>query len=110
VPGLQEAICSILPPSLFYFAGGYVETSYGGQAILDYRFKDWWAKTHPNTSGLNGSASPCRRRLNNIEDWWVKVYATKFSALNRMLKNKGSHKKNRVGCGGRGESEITPTL
>jgi len=22
---------SALPPSLFYFAGGYVETSYGGQ-------------------------------------------------------------------------------
>ena len=29
---------SMLPPSLFYFAGGYVETSYGGQAILDARY------------------------------------------------------------------------
>jgi len=28
----------MLPPSLFYFAGGYVETSYGGQAILDTGF------------------------------------------------------------------------
>ncbi|MFH1882907.1 MAG: hypothetical protein ABIL62_09380 [Planctomycetota bacterium] len=27
----------MLPPSLFYFAGGYVETSYGGQAMLDAR-------------------------------------------------------------------------
>ncbi len=25
----------MLSPSLFYFAGGYVETSYGGQAMLD---------------------------------------------------------------------------
>jgi len=29
--------CSILPPSLFYFARGYVETSYGGQAMVDAR-------------------------------------------------------------------------
>jgi hypothetical protein len=28
---------SKLPPSLFYFARGYVETSYGGQAMLNTR-------------------------------------------------------------------------
>ena len=32
---MLDARCRMLPPSLFYFAGGYVETSYGGQAMLD---------------------------------------------------------------------------
>ena len=27
-----QAPSAVLPPSLLYFAGGYVETSYGGQA------------------------------------------------------------------------------
>ncbi len=43
----------MLPPSLFYFAEGYVETSYDGQAILDVVAVPATAKQPPNFWGVD---------------------------------------------------------
>jgi len=64
-----QATSSMFPPSILYFAGGYVKTSYGGQAgqalsEIEGACKKVRRRTRPKPVGRPKTTAPGKHRYN----------------------------------------------